>query len=198
MVDKITLTIDGQPVSADKGATILDAACSIGVRIPTLCHHEQLQPYGGCRLCLVELRQASRSQLVASCGYPVRPGLAVHTDSPRVLRARRLVLEVLLALMPYSDEIRRLAGQHDVTVSRYQRTMHYCVLCGLCVRYCDEVKHANCIGFVGRGVEREVAWTPLSRYRQTCQGCLECMPLCPTGVFPSNWGITDVAGDIAT
>ncbi|MDD4889766.1 MAG: 2Fe-2S iron-sulfur cluster-binding protein [Phycisphaerae bacterium] len=192
MADNITLTIDGHPVSADPSQTVLDAARSAGVAIPTLCHHKDLLPYGGCRLCLVELRQGKRSQLVASCGYYAKAGLEVHTRSPRVLRARKLVLEVLLALMPYSEEIRRLAHENEVTETRYQRTMHYCVLCGLCVRYCDEVKHTNCIGFVGRGVERNVAWVPPDRYDQTCRTCFECMSLCPTGVFPSNFGLAEV------
>ena len=192
MAEKITLSIDGQTVSAEPGQTVLAAARSIGVEIPALCHHEQLVPYGGCRLCLVELTQGNRSQLVASCGYVVKEGLQVSSGSPRVLRARKLVLEVLLALMPYSDEIRRLARENGVEASRFKREWHYCVLCGLCVRYCEEVKGANCVGFVGRGVNRDVAWTPLSGYHQTCEKCLECMDLCPTGVFPSNLGLAEV------
>jgi NADH dehydrogenase/NADH:ubiquinone oxidoreductase subunit G len=191
MADKITLSIDGQTVSADQGQTVLDAARSIGMEIPTLCHRQGLLPYGGCRLCLVELTQGKRSQLVASCGYYVKDGLQIHTGSPRVLRARKLVLEVLLSIMPYSDEIRRLAGQHGVTAGRYQRDPHYCALCGLCVRYCQEVKGCNCIGFVGRGVDRDVAWIPMSAYKETCEKCCECMAFCPTGVFPSNFGLAE-------
>jgi NADH dehydrogenase/NADH:ubiquinone oxidoreductase subunit G len=129
---------------------------------------------------------------VASCGYYVKEGLEILTGSPRVLRARKLVLEVLLSILGYSDEIRRLARKYEVTTTRYRRNLHYCVLCGLCVRFCDEVKHANCVGFVGRGVNRDVAWTPLAGYKETCTQCLECMRLCPTGVFPSNFGLAEV------
>jgi NADH dehydrogenase/NADH:ubiquinone oxidoreductase subunit G len=159
------------------------------IEIPTLCHHEKLLPYGGCRLCLVELKQGKKSQLVASCGYHVKDGLEILTRSQRVIRARKLVLEVLLSTMHGSEEIRRLAARHGVVRSRYRKPLRYCILCGLCVRYCHEVKGADCIGFMGRGADREVAWTPLSAYREICGKCLECMEICPTGVFPSNWGM---------
>jgi bidirectional [NiFe] hydrogenase diaphorase subunit len=134
MSEQVTLTIDGRSVQAEAGQTVLDAARSAGVEIPTLCHHAQLQPYGGCRLCLVELRQGTRSQLVASCGYFVKAGLEVLTNSPRVLRARKLVLELLLALMPTSAEIRRLAVQTGLTGTRYRRDPQYCVLWWKCDR----------------------------------------------------------------
>jgi bidirectional [NiFe] hydrogenase diaphorase subunit len=193
-MESIRLTIDGRPASAGKGETLLDAARAAGIEIPTLCHHRDLLPYGGCRLCLVELRQGNRSQLVASCGYPAREGLEVLTDSVRVVRARMLVLEVLLALMRGSGEIRRLAARYGVTATRYRKGLQHCILCGLCVRYCAEIKGAHAIGFVGRGVSREVAWIPSSNYRELCAGCQECKDLCPTGVFPSNWGLTDLSG----
>lgn len=188
-MEKIALSIDGNEVSAHKGETVLDAARAVGIEIPTLCHHQKLLPYGGCRLCLVELKQGKKSQLVASCGYYVKEGLEIQTHSQRVIRARKLVLEVLLSIMHGSEEIRRLAARYGVVRTRYQKDLRYCVLCGLCVRYCHEVKGADCIGFMGRGADREVAWTPLSAYRDICGKCLECKELCPTGVFPSNWGI---------
>jgi bidirectional [NiFe] hydrogenase diaphorase subunit len=191
-METIGIAIDGRAVSARKGETVLDAARAAGIEIPTLCHHRKLLPYGGCRLCLVELRQGSRSQLVASCGYPAREGLEVLTESPRVVRARKLVLEVLLSLMRGSDEIRRLAARYGVTATRYRKELRHCILCGLCVRYCAEVKGAHAIGFVGRGVDREVAWIPSSTYREVCKECQECKDLCPTGVFPSNWGLIDL------
>lgn len=185
----ITITINGASVSGKKDDTILDAATSIGVEIPTLCYLKGLAPYGGCRLCLVEIIQGNRSQLVASCGYYLKEGLTVETNSPRVKRARGLVLELLLAAMPGSLEIQRYARENSVTSTRYKRNLDHCVLCGLCVRYCEEIKKENCLGFVGRGVDREVAWVPLSKYKDACENCMECQKLCPTGVFPSNWGI---------
>jgi bidirectional [NiFe] hydrogenase diaphorase subunit len=188
-MSEITLTIDGSPVTAKKGETVLDAARRIGIEIPTLCHHKDLLPHGSCRLCLVELTKGSGSQLVASCGYYVTGGLTIRTDSPRVLRARKLVLELLLAFLHESPHILRYARENGVGSTRYSRSLHYCVLCGLCVRYCEEIKKAGCIGFVGRGTDRDVAWTPLSRYDDTCKSCMECQHLCPTGVFPSNLGM---------
>jgi NADH dehydrogenase/NADH:ubiquinone oxidoreductase subunit G len=185
----ILITINGKKVSGKKNETVLDAAASIGIEIPTLCHLKGLSPYGGCRLCLVELISGKRSQLVASCGYYLKEGLVIETDSPRVKRARALILELLIAAMPGSLEIQRYARQYKVTSTRYKRNLDHCVLCGLCVRYCEEIKKENCLGFVGRGVDREVAWVPLSKYEDTCEGCMECQKFCPTGVFPSNWGV---------
>jgi bidirectional [NiFe] hydrogenase diaphorase subunit len=190
-MSKITLKIDGKTVSANKEETILDAARSLGIEIPTLCHHKKLIPYGACRLCLVELKQGKRSQLVASCGYYVKEGLEIYTQSERVQKVRKLVLELLLSILRNSPEIKRLARQYDVLTTRYKKFIHYCILCGLCVRYCDEVKKKNYLGFVGRGVDREVAWIPLSNYEDTCKNCMECLLLCPTGVFPSNWGVAN-------
>ena len=185
----INLKVDGRAVQAERGGTILDVARTLGIKIPTLCQHDQLAPYGACRLCLVEIRRGKISRLVAACGYYVEEGLEVLTDSERVRKVRRLMLELLLAMMPGSLEVQELARQYGVTSSRYKRGLHYCILCGLCVRYCEEVKGRTCIGYVGRGVDREVAWIPLRGSDDACRICAECQELCPTGVFPSNWGI---------
>jgi NADH dehydrogenase/NADH:ubiquinone oxidoreductase subunit G len=194
-MNEITLSINGAPVTATKGETVLDAARRAGIEIPTLCHHKDLLPHGSCRLCLVELTRGSGSQLVASCAYQVTSGLVIQTASPRVLRARKLVLELLLAFLHESPDILRWARENGVASTRYSRFLHYCVLCGLCVRYCEEIKKENCIGFVGRGVDRDVAWTPLTRYEDTCKACMECQHLCPTGVFPSNLGLANHNSD---
>jgi NADH dehydrogenase/NADH:ubiquinone oxidoreductase subunit G len=147
-------------------------------------------PYGACRLCLVEIKRGKSSRLVASCGYYVEDGLEVLTNSERVRKVRALMLELLLAVMHNLPEIKKLAAQHGVTSSRYHRPNSHCILCGLCVRYCEEVKGANCIGYVGRGVDREIAWLPEETFETVCRNCGECDKLCPTGVFPSNWGLT--------
>lgn len=193
-MNDVTFSLDGVTVKAITGQTVLDAARATGIDIPTLCHHKELEPYGGCRLCIVELKQGDRSQLVASCGYFVKAGIEIETDSPRVRRARKLLLELFLAMMPYSPEIARYARRYDVGKPRYDRSLHYCILCGLCVRYCDEVKKKNSLGFVGRGVDREVAWVPLTGYKEHCERCMECQKLCPTGVFPSNFDVADTTG----
>jgi bidirectional [NiFe] hydrogenase diaphorase subunit len=188
-MDEINLKVDGQAVRARRDQTILDVARTLGIRIPTLCQHDQLAPYGACRLCLVEIRRGKSSRLVASCGYYVEEGLEILTDSERVRKVRGLLLELLLSMMPHSREVQALAREYGVTVSRYQRPLHYCILCGLCVRYCEEVKGSARIGYVGRGVDREVAWIPLPDSFDACLLCSDCHQLCPTGVFPSNWGI---------
>jgi len=136
----ITITINGATVSGKQGDTILEAAQSVGIEIPTLCYLKELAPYGGCRLCLVEIIQGKHSHLVASCGYYLKDGLVVETDSPRVKRSRTLVLELLLASMPGSPEIQRHARNYNVTSSRYKRPLNFCVLCGLCVRIAKKLK----------------------------------------------------------
>ena len=188
-MDSINLKMDGQAVQAAPGQTLLAVARAQGIVIPTLCQDDRLAPYGACRLCLVEIRRGRNSRLVASCGYPAEEGLDVLTDSPRVRKVRGLMIELLLAMMPTSPEVQELARKYGVTASRYQRDLHYCILCGLCVRYCEEVKGHAGIGYVGRGVSREVAWIPIEGTDDACRLCAECQHLCPTGVFPSNWGL---------
>jgi NADH dehydrogenase/NADH:ubiquinone oxidoreductase subunit G len=187
---QITLTIDGREVHAEKGATILEVARHVGIRIPHMCYHEDVAPYGACRLCLVEITKGARSKLVASCAYEVEEGLEVLTGSDRVIRVRKLLVELLLAVAPYMKEVQELAAEYGVSETRYRRIVSPCILCGLCVRYCAEVKGEHAVGFVGRGTEREVAWIPDSAYENDCMNCLECMDICPTGVFPSNFGMT--------
>ena len=186
----VTITLNGSAVTADKKDSLLVIARRQGVEIPTICHAKDLAPHGGCRLCLVELRQGTRSRLVASCGYFAQEGLVVETDSPRVIKVRSLLLELLRASMPDSDYIRTWADRYGVRATRYKRELTHCVLCGLCVRHCEEIKKNNCLGYVGRGVNREVAWVPQDGYA-LCEQCMECRQFCPTGVFPSNWGVAN-------
>ncbi len=188
-MDELNLQLDGQAVRAARGQTILDVARAHGIHIPTLCQSDKLVPYGACRLCLVEIRRGKNARLVASCGYYVEEGLEVLTNSQRVRKVRGLLLELLLAMMPGSPEVQALAREYGVVSTRYKRHYPYCILCGLCVRFCEEVMGKGLIGYVGRGVDREVAWIPLCGSDEACLKCAECHPLCPTGVFPSNWGI---------
>ncbi len=186
---QITLTIDGREVRAEKGATILQVARHVGVSIPHLCYHEDVKPHGACRLCLVEIKKGSRSRLVASCAYEIEEGLEVQTKSDRVVRVRKLLIELFLAKAPYLREIQELAVEYGVDGTRWRKIMQPCILCGLCVRYCAEVKGEHAVGFVGRGTDREVAWIPDSTFKEDCLNCMECMDICPTGVFPSNFGM---------
>ena len=152
----ITLTINGLAVSVEEGTTLLEAAKSLGFPIPTLCHNDGLSPYGACRLCVVEIGDGPKARLVSSCTYPAEEGLKVRTASSRVLRARLMVLELLLASCPQSKTIQDLASAHGVRQQRFRQEQEDCILCGLCVRMCEEQMMAKAIGFRGRGQTRSI------------------------------------------
>lgn len=183
---QVTMQIDGVQVKAEEGTTVLQVAKQVGIEIPTLCHDDRLAPYGACRLCSVEIKKGERSRIVASCVYPVEEGLVVETESPRVQKIRRVVLELLRSCSPGLKE--ELAERYQVDKTRLDRDPSFCILCGLCVRYCAEVKGANALGFVGRGTERQVVFFPEIALK-TCPTCRECFNICPTGVIPSDFAV---------
>jgi bidirectional [NiFe] hydrogenase diaphorase subunit len=202
-MSEVTLTIDDQEVKAEEGMTILEAARSAGIDIPTLCYHEKLVPYGACRLCTVEIVRGQRSRLVASCVYPVEDGLIVKTESERVIKGRRMLLELMWARAPGVEPIRRYGIRYGITgvqaireygistiKTKFEIEPTFCILCGLCVRYCAEVKKKNAIGFIGRGTEREVVFFP-EIAREECSKCKECYALCPTGALPSHYALAE-------
>jgi bidirectional [NiFe] hydrogenase diaphorase subunit len=203
-MSEVTLTINDIEVKADKGMTILQAARIAGIDIPTLCSHEQVAPYGACRLCTVEIVRGQRSQLVASCVYPVEDGLIVNTESEPVIRGRKMILALLWARAPGVQVLRKYGIKYGITEVQVETTIPgisttktkfeieptFCVLCGLCVRYCAEVKKKNAIGFIGRGTEREVMFLPEIASRE-CPNCEECYPLCPTGVLPLHHALAE-------
>lgn len=186
---KISLLIDNNLVEVDEGNTILQAAKKAGINIPTLCYHEKLMPYGACRLCLVEIEKRGRTRIVASCAYPAEEGLKVFSESPKVKEIRKLLVELYLSMFPYNNEIKSLAKKYGLRGTRFKKENNYCILCGLCVRYCAEVKGDHAVGFVGRGINKKVTFIPDSAYFKHCVNCMKCMDICPTGVFPSNFGI---------
>ena len=183
---QVTMQIDGVQVKAEEGTTVLQVAKQVGIEIPTLCHDDRLAPYGACRLCSVEIKKGEGSRIVASCVYPVEEGLVVETESPRVQKIRRVVLELLRSCSPGLKE--ELAERYQVDKTRLDRDPSFCILCGLCVRYCAEVKGANALGFVGRGTERQVVFFPEIALK-TCPTCRECFNICPTGVIPSDFAV---------
>lgn len=189
---EFNIFINSQNVKVNEGDTILRAAEKIGIHIPTLCYHEKIKPHGACRLCLVEIERNGRSKIVASCAYPVEGGIIVHTESKKVEQIRKNLVELYLALFPFNPEIKRLSKKYRLKGTRFKKENDYCILCGLCVRYCKEVKKNNAIGFVGRGINRKVTFIPDSAYFKYCENCMECMDICPTGVFPSNYGMERV------
>ncbi len=174
----ITLKINGLDVSVEKGTTILEAARFLGFPIPTLCHMEGLSPYGACRLCIVEIGEGAGAKLVSSCTYPAEEGLVVRTASERVVRARKMIIELLLASCPQSKIIQDLASAHGVRKQRFRQEYEDCILCGLCVRMCNEQMMAGAISFRGRGGSRSIG-TPFDIKSDMCRTCGGCMYVCP-------------------
>ena len=174
----ITLKINGVDVTVEKGTSLLEAAQFLGFSVPTLCHMEGLSPYGACRLCVVEVGKGENAKLVTSCTHPVQEGLVVRTASSRVVKARKMILELLLASCPQSKVIQDLAAKHDVRTQRFKQEYEDCILCGLCVRMCEEQMVAKAIGFRGRGEHRSIG-TPFDIKSEECRLCGACMYVCP-------------------
>ena len=174
----VTLSINGLEVSAEEGATLLEVSEFYGFPIPTLCHMEGLSPYGACRLCVVEIGEGPKAKLVSSCTYPAEEGLRVRTASSRVIRARKMILELLLASCPQSKKIQDLASAYEVRQQRFRQEYENCILCGLCTRICEEQMMAKAIGFRGRGEKRSIG-TPFNMQSDVCRLCGACMYVCP-------------------
>jgi bidirectional [NiFe] hydrogenase diaphorase subunit len=179
-----SIVLDGRRVQARAGEVLLDTARRAGVPIPTLCVHPAVEPFGACRLCLVEVGKESWGSwkgLVTSCLYPSAEGLVVETRSPRVMHERRNVLDLLLARCPESGLIQRLAAEHGIERTTFtpRQDPDLCILCGLCTRVCEAAATAA-ISTVKRGHERLVG-TPFGGPPPDCIGCLACARVCPTG-----------------
>ena len=189
-MSEILLQIDGIEVKAKEGMTILEAAQSAGIFIPTLCHHEKLQPYGACRICTVEAEAGGRTNLVAACVSPVQPNLVVRTRSEKVDKTRKILLEQFLAHAPDAPALQDLAQEYGADKDRFEKESSFCILCGLCVRYCAEVKKKNAVGFVDRGARREISFIPEIASKE-CWKCKECFPLCPTSYLQAAYHLTE-------
>lgn len=181
-MSEISLQIDGKDVLAEEDMTILGAAQSVGISIPTVCHEEKLKPFGGCRLCMVEADAGGRTSLVAACMYPVQKDLVVRTRSEQIDEIRKVLTEQLLAYAPESPVLQDLARDYGADKDRFAKESSFCILCGLCVRYCDEIKQKNAVGFVDRGASREISFIPEIAQKE-CWDCKECFPLCPTSAL---------------
>jgi len=207
MSKNVTLTIDGQSVTVPAGVTIWAAARKIGVHIPTLCHHFDVKPYAGCRVCVVEVEGARA--LAAACAFPVSEGMVVRTNTSKVREARKLVVELLLANHPkncltcdrsQNCELQELALELGVHEVRFQgqkpnwpiddsnpaivRDQNKCVLCGRCVRICSEKQTVNVYTFANRGFDSTV--TPAfgkGLGKVKCTYCGQCSAICPTGAI---------------
>jgi NADH dehydrogenase/NADH:ubiquinone oxidoreductase subunit G len=179
--DMIRFTI-GQEVTAEKGQMLLPVALDAGFDIPHLCYSEAVKPYGACRLCLVEVKKNGRTRMTTSCTYPVMEGIEVFTQTEKVLRARRLVIELTLAMCPGDEAIRDMASEMGVNDIRFEKEDKDCILCGLCARVCDEVVGANAIHFANKGSHREMI-PPFAGEATTCIACGACVTVCPVDVI---------------
>jgi bidirectional [NiFe] hydrogenase diaphorase subunit len=188
-MSEIRLQIDGRDVEATTGMTILEAAQGAGISIPTLCHHEKLEPYGACRICTVEVETRGRKNFVAACLYPVEKNLVVKTRTEKVDRIRKMILELLLAHAPDAVELQDLAQEYGADKDRFEKESSFCIHCGLCVRYCAEVKKKNAVGFVDGGTRREISFVPEIATKE-CWNCKECFPLCPTEALQAAFVLT--------
>lgn len=179
----VTLIIDGTRVAVPEGTTILDAAQKHGIWIPTLCHHEALTPYGGCRLCAVEVTQNAVTTIVSSCSYKVAKGISVQTATDRVVEIRKFIVALLLAEAPEAKILQDLAEELEVApFERFQPRNELCIACGRCIRACREIVGVQAIDFAKRGYEKTVA-SPFFERSEDCIGCGACVAICPTGAI---------------
>ncbi len=183
----MNLNIDGKKVTADKGEYILHVARRNGIEIPTMCDHPAIEPFGSCRLCLVEITRPEWegwSRLVTSCLYPVQDGLIVNTNSDKVRRTRAVILDLLMARCPEAKEIREMAREYGVTETSFvaRKDADKCILCGRCMRIC-EVIGAAAVSTTGRGVHKLIEVPLAKEDLSTCIGCLSCAKICPTGAI---------------
>jgi len=174
----IKLTIDGISTRASKGTTVLEAAREMGIIIPTLCYDPGLSSYGACRVCIIEVVKGDRSSLEASCALPVTEGQVIITNSEKVKKARKMIVELLIASCPNSKTLQDMASNIGINKIRFKIKDKKCILCGLCVRYCKEQMQSGGIGFVGRGTSREVA-TAFGVTPEECRNCGGCEWICP-------------------
>lgn len=211
MADKIELTINGQLVTTDKGMTILEAALSKGIYIPHLCYHRELKPVGACRLCMVEI-EGKWTKTVIACKTPAENGMVVRTESPEINAIRQIAVELLIAdhdadclacAQNTRCALQRVADHVGLNEKRLQRLKpreeklpiddsnpffnfdpNRCVLCGICVRTCDELQNIQAIDFAYRGLGTKIAgFGDKSRIESSCESCGECIVRCPVGAL---------------
>ena len=208
-MEQVRLNIDGVDVVTTSDRTILEAAREAGIRIPSLCYDRRMEPYGACRVCIVEVEGARG--LLPSCATRVTDGMVVHTDSEDLRRIRRTIIELLLSDHPKdcmtcesagSCELQDLAYEYGIRGTRFEGEQHHyepltdnplierdynkCVLCGRCIRICREVQGVGVYDFVNRGFEA-VPGTPYNRplAETPCEFCGQCVSTCPTGAIVS-------------
>ena len=185
-METVEITINDKSVRVIKGTTLLSACRENNIHIPTLCYHENLPPFAGCRLCLVEVRAGNGYKLVASCEYPVRKPEAFYTHSEKVLKSRRMTAALLVARAPESRETLERILQEPVK-SRFEKlesANERCVMCGLCYRFCEQ-QGTLAIYAMGRGEQKTIS-TPYGEANDACIMCGACAAVCPTGAIATR------------
>lgn len=212
----VKLTVNKNNVVASKGETILNVLVRNGIKIPTLCYMEELSPTGACRLCVVE--DVKNNQLITACSTPVEDGMQILTHSGKVIKARKTVVDLLLTNHPdnclYCDksgvcELQNLTEELNINERVYQgeknhgktdrsspgiiRDMTRCILCGRCVRTCDEIIGVSAIDFINRGKKTSID-TVLNRglFYSSCIHCGKCISKCPTGAILEKTNLQQV------
>jgi len=210
MSNMINLTIDGRQLSVPKKITILEAARRNDIYIPTLCDDPRLEPYGGCRLCLVKVKGSNK--LATACTTPVSEGMEVQTSNDLIERQRRTIVELLLSDHPNDCMVCERAGDctlqelayfYDIRTNRFagerrqyatkdknpfiERDMEKCILCGKCVRVCEEVQGVTAIDIAGRGFTAKIS--PSFGKDLDCEFCGQCVSVCPTGALMGKQSI---------
>ena len=191
----ITITIDSNSYEFQEPITILEAAKSAGIWIPTLCYNDKLKAYGGCRICLVEV--PGKPVLSPACCTAIADGMEVITNSEKVREARKFIAELLLSRCPDSEDLITIAREIGVDPNKKDELDivgsylleradppfdTQCILCGLCVRVCAEITERHALGFSKRGILRRIK-TPFEKVADTCIGCGSCAYVCPTNTI---------------
>ena len=204
----VECTIDGQQVSVAVGTTILEAAESLGIEIPTLCHDRDLSLAGACRMCVVEVEQIKKN-LPAACAMPVGAGMTIHTNSPKVREARQTILELIIANHPLECltcekngdcKLQDYCYEYGVQETPYEgerrkftvddnnpfieRDLDKCILCGKCVRVCAEIQGVHAIDFINRGFDTKIGtFYDGELIDSPCVYCGQCVYMCPVGAL---------------
>ncbi len=193
----LEVTINGKRYRAEEGETILSVAIREKIEIPHLCYEASLDPYGACRLCMVEAVRRGRSEMTTACTLRAAEGLEIVTDTPQIVKHRKILFELYLAEAPRSEVIKRMAARYGVTKTRFFKRVdpadplgNRCVLCGLCVRACNEIMGAGAINFINRG-PYTVVNTPYFEPSADCLGCGACANVCPTAAIDME----DIGGE---
>ena len=177
----VNIVINGREVRAKDGSTILENARDLKLDIPTLCHHDDLSPFGACRLCAVEVKANGKWQIATSCNTAVENGMEIRTNSSKALESRKMAAELLYYKYPETEAVREIAEKLGVDVFEEKGEEHDCILCGLCVRACKEIVGVSALTFQDRGLGRDLEEPQIEFDPNACIGCGSCAYVCPTG-----------------